>query len=160
MQNIAQKIFQARQGFAKSNIVRETILEKSLFLSSTEQQVYFKCEHLQATGSFKLRGATNKLLQLQQQKNENFEVITASTGNHGFAVAYAAMKQQIKAQVFVPNSVDASKAHNIKSCGAVLNDTFEKSLDAELAARKLDNGKDVFYISPYNDWGNYYCMFC
>ena len=68
--------------------IRETYLEYSPFYSRmTGAQVYFKLENLQHTGSFKLRGAMNKLLSLTDEEKER-GVVTASTGNHGAACSY------------------------------------------------------------------------
>ncbi len=72
--------------------IRETYLEYSPFYSRmTGAQVYFKLENLQHTGSFKLRGAMNKLLSLTDEEKGR-GVVTASTGNHGAAFAYGLSK--------------------------------------------------------------------
>ncbi|MGD1975534.1 MAG: pyridoxal-phosphate dependent enzyme, partial [Desulfobacterales bacterium] len=68
--------------------IRKTILEYSPYYSRlTEANVHFKLENLQYTGSFKLRGAMNKMLSLSPRQRDR-GVVTASTGNHGAAVAY------------------------------------------------------------------------
>jgi threonine dehydratase len=72
--------------------IRKTYLEYSPFYSRmTGAQVYFKLENLQHTGSFKLRGAMNKLLSLTDEEKRR-GVVTASTGNHGAAFAYGLSK--------------------------------------------------------------------
>jgi threonine dehydratase len=75
-----------------SPYIRETYLEYSPFYSRmTGAQVYFKLENLQHTGSFKLRGAMNKLLSLTDEEKGR-GVVTASTGNHGAAFAFGLSK--------------------------------------------------------------------
>ena len=70
--------------------VRRTYLERSrVFSELTGANVFFKCENLQHTGSFKLRGAINKFLSLSPQQ-QGYGVVAASTGNHGKAVAFTA----------------------------------------------------------------------
>ena len=64
-------------------------------------------ENLQVTGSFKARGAVNKLLSLNREQRRK-GVVSASTGNHGAAVAYAAQELNVKCSIFVPK--DASEA--------------------------------------------------
>ena len=72
--------------------IRETILEHSLYLSQHgNANVYCKLENLQFTGSFKTRGAMNKVLSLTPEEQRH-GVVTASTGNHGAAVAFSLNK--------------------------------------------------------------------
>src|SRR5690242_3924078 len=84
--NILQAILQAEQHIRP--YIRTTPLEHSLQLSKTSNsQVFLKLENLQATGSFKVRGAMNALLSLSQEQRD-MGVVAASSGNHGTAVAY------------------------------------------------------------------------
>src|SRR5690242_7485971 len=85
------------------SVVRTTPADYSIALSElTGCQVWLKLEHLQHTGSFKLRGAANKLHALSPSERE-CGVITASNGNHGIAVCYAAKQLGIRPRVFVRN---------------------------------------------------------
>ncbi|MFX1491163.1 MAG: pyridoxal-phosphate dependent enzyme, partial [Promethearchaeota archaeon] len=93
-------ILQARKRLI-GKIVR-TPLEPSPALETiTQAPVFIKWECLQRTGVFKLRGAYNKIASLPV-KTAQRGVVTASTGNHGLAVAYAAQQQGIPATIFVP----------------------------------------------------------
>ena len=77
--------------FIKDHI-RKTNLDYSKYFSAlSSNEVYFKLENTQITGSFKIRGAFNKLLSLSQMGKKK-GIVTASTGNHGLAVAYASNK--------------------------------------------------------------------
>lgn len=112
--------------------------------------VYLKLENLQKTKSFKLRGALNKLLLLKTNQNTN-EVITASTGNHGAAVAYACQLLEITATVFAPKNAAPNKLEAIEKFGARL---ILKGMDCgetEEIAREYAKEKALPYISPYND---------
>ena len=83
--------------------MRETPLEPSLALAGASgAQVFLKCENLQHTGSFKVRGALNKVLSLSSADVAR-GVVTASTGNHGAAVAYALRQIGATGTVFVPD---------------------------------------------------------
>jgi threonine dehydratase len=87
------------------DLVRETpvaLIQGDAKLSAT--RAYVKLEHLQQTGSFKLRGAANKLFSLSPEVAAR-GVVTSSTGNHGLAVAAASQHRGIEAEVFVSSQV-------------------------------------------------------
>ena len=113
-------------------------------------RAFLKLEHLQKTGSFKLRGATNKILSLSPEEAAK-GVITSSTGNHALGVATAARSRGIDAEVFVSSQVSAKKLRLIEDCGARITVTGANPLDAELAARAAASASGKTYISPYND---------
>ncbi|HSM84768.1 MAG TPA: pyridoxal-phosphate dependent enzyme, partial [Candidatus Limnocylindrales bacterium] len=113
-------------------------------------RVFFKMENLQRTGSFKLRGATNRILALtptQQRRG----IIAASNGNHGLGVAAAALRAGIAAEVYVSDQVAPSKAERIEKMGARIRRAGTNPLDAELAARAAAEKTGRVFISPYND---------
>src|SRR5215475_14421544 len=108
-----QTILDARDRIRTS--VLETPLESALDLyPDLPARVFFKREDLQLTGSFKLRGATNKILSLTPQQAVR-GVIAASNGNHGMGVAAAAHRAGIAAEVYVSSHVSLSKAAKIES---------------------------------------------
>jgi len=111
---------------------------------------FAKLEQLQTTGSFKLRGATNKLMSLSAA-SAAAGVITSSTGNHGLGVATAAALLGIDAEVFLSTQVSAAKRDKILARGARVRLIGADPLAAELAARSaaIDSGRT--YVSPYND---------
>jgi threonine dehydratase len=112
--------------------------------------VYFKLENLQQTGSFKLRGATNKILCLTPEQAA-CGVIAASNGNHGLGVAAAAQRAGIAAEVYVSSHVSPAKAQRIEELGARIHRAGSDPLDAELAARAASEESGKVFISPYND---------
>jgi threonine dehydratase len=109
-----------------------------------------KREDLQHTGSFKLRGATNKILSLTPN-HAAAGVIAASNGNHGLGVAEAARRAGIAAEVYVSSHVSPAKAQRIESLGARICRAGSDPLDAELAARAAALKSGKVFISPYND---------
>ena len=131
--------------------VRETYLEFSpLYSQLTGANVYFKCENLQHTGSFKLRGITNKYHSLSDSQKAR-GVVTASTGNHGKALAYLLKKYGGIGKIFVPENSDPSKVAAIRSLGGDVCVTGTDCVEAEFAAREYAQQHQATYISPYND---------
>lgn len=113
-------------------------------------RLYFKREDQQHTGSFKLRGATNKILSLTSAEAAA-GVIAASNGNHGLGVAAAARRAGIAAEVYVSSQVSPGKARKIEELGARIHHAGSDPLDAELAAREAASKSGKVFISPYND---------
>jgi threonine dehydratase len=131
--------------------VSVTPLERSRLLSDALGcEVLLKAEHLQPTGTFKIRGATNKLHALGEEARRT-GVITASTGNHGQAVARAGALAGVPVIVYVAASTTKSKMEAIKALGAELVVMEGNPLDAELEARRRAAQERRPYISPYND---------
>jgi threonine dehydratase len=122
-----------------SQYVRRT---PTMHVSVDGRPLVLKLEHLQLTGSFKLRGAVNKLLSLNVS-----EVVTASGGNHGIAVAQAAQLLGAHATVFVPVTAPETKTKRIEALGAKLIRHGNSYAEAALAARDLG----LPYIEAYND---------
>jgi threonine dehydratase len=131
--------------------IRETPLEYSLFLSQRgEANVYLKCENLQHTGSFKARGAMNRLLALSPSERER-GVVAASTGNHGAAVARSAAELGMPAIVYVPDGASPSKLENIRRRGAEVRHHGDDCVIAETFARAYADEHALPYVSGYND---------
>ena len=131
--------------------VRETPVEESTALADGgSATVYLKLEHLQHTGSFKFRGACNKMALLTPEQAAA-GVVAASNGNHGLGVAAAARARGIAAEVYVSAQVSPAKAKRIAAYGAILRQFGADPLAAELAARRAAETSGRVFISPYND---------
>ena len=131
--------------------VLETPLEQaSDLLPGYAVNLLFKMENLQHTGSFKLRGASNKILLLTPEQARK-GVIAASNGNHGLGVAAAAKRAGIRAEVYVSSHVSTAKVKRIEKYGAMIRHAGADPLDAELAARSAAEQAGKVFISPYND---------
>ena len=131
--------------------IRRTPLEFSPQLSrSLGLELYAKLENFQVTGSFKARGAMNKLLSLRPGAVSH-GVIAASSGNHGQAVAWGARKLKGQATVFVPSTVDPSKRTAIEAWGARCVVSGDDCVETEAAAREYGAREGLTYLPPYND---------
>jgi threonine dehydratase len=150
MENLLDDVF-ARIVEARAFPLPTTPLDYSPVLSKALRcEVFLKCEHLQPTGSFKIRGATNKI-RLMGRSDRRKGVTTASTGNHGKAVAHAARAAGVAATVYVAASTARGKMEGIRALGAELVVIDGTPLEAELQARKAATAQGRTYISPYND---------
>lgn len=132
----------------RSYVVETPVEDVSTLFPGT--RVFFKMENLQETGSFKLRGATNKMLALSPTQAAA-GVIAASNGNHGLGVAAAARRAGIAAEIYVSTHVSPDKAQRIEGLGVAVRRAGDDPLDAELAARAAAEQSGKVFISPYND---------
>ena len=131
--------------------IRKTHLTNSRpFSDLVNADVLFKLESLQVTGSFKARGAVNKLLSLTNQEKEH-GVVSASTGNHGAAVAYAAAELDIDCTIYVPDDASPTKLENMEQFGAKIKVHGDDCIKAESKAREVSIYSGETYVSPYND---------
>ena len=134
-----------------AGLVRETPLDYShRYSADIGADVYMKLENLQYTGSFKLRGAANRLMTLARAQQQA-GCVAASSGNHGAAIAYAMRKLGIDGVIFVPEKTSKAKVDAIRSYGGDVRFFGTDGLDTELHARKYAGEKGMFYLSPYND---------
>lgn len=131
--------------------IRETPLDESPYFSEiTGANVYMKLENLQHTGSFKLRGAFNKVLSLTSEQRLP-GCVTASSGNHGAAIAYAMKKLGVTGVIFVPEQTSSVKVDAIKRAGGDVRFFGTDGLDTETHAREYAEENEMVYLSPYND---------
>lgn len=143
-----QDIYLARQRI--ESLVRRTPMEHSPSLSRLMGvTVYLKLEALQITGSFKLRGASNAVAQLSpEQKAQG--VVTASTGNHGRALAYAASQQGVKAIVCLSHLVPANKVQAIRDLGAEVCIVGQSQDDAQREAERIARELGATFLPPFD----------
>ena len=132
-----------------SPYINNTPLLHSTYLSQNKN-VYLKLESLQITGSFKLRGATNKLLSLNDEQKKK-GVIAVSTGNHGKGVAYASKQLDIQSTIFMSNMVPDHRRKAIESLGAKVEIVGTNSDEADLYAREYSKKNNISLIHPFDD---------
>lgn len=113
-------------------------------------EVYLKCEHLQHTGSFKFRGASNKLRLLSEEQRKR-GVIAASSGNHGQGVGLAGRMLGVPVTVYAASSASAYKLDAMRALGATVVTLDTDPLSVELEASRQAHVQGVPFISPYND---------
>jgi len=132
-------------------VVRRTPLETSPFFSEAcRGEAYLKLENIQLTGSFKIRGALNKMLQLSPEERRK-GIITASAGNHAQGVGYGAKMFGVGATVVVPRNTPKTKIEAIRRYGVDLRVHGDDYDEAERKARELERELGKVYVSPYND---------
>ena len=149
MLDIKTETIQAEQKIR--SYIRETPLDYSLALSeSSNCRVFFKLENLQLTSSFKVRGAINKLLSLTPEQRKQ-GVVTASSGNHGTAIAYGLGKLKIPGIIFVPENALITKIKAIARFGGKVHLHGKDAVITENYARTYAEQNNQVYISPYND---------
>ena len=144
-----QDVQQARETI--KDIVKKTDLLESVKLSQkTGANVYYKCENLQKTGSFKVRGACNKIASLTEQEKAN-GVIASSAGNHAQGVALGAKMSGIKATIVMPATAPLAKVTATKGYGAevvleglVYDDAYAKAVE-------LQKETGATFLHPFND---------
>jgi threonine dehydratase len=111
-------------------------------------RVWLAYEHLQTTGSFKVRGA---LLATAHAKANGVSVVTASAGNHGAGLAFAAHHLGVDATVVVPLTAPGKKKDRIARYGATLVEVHGSYDDAETHAKELARASGARFVSPYDD---------
>ncbi len=147
--DIKEKILDAEKRIRA--YVRETPLEYSYALKKmTGSEVYLKLENIQITGSFKARGALNKVLSL---RNSDAKIVTASTGNHGLGVANALAVVNREGTIYLPENASPAKVEAIGMRGIPVEFYGDNCEETEQYVRKLAEASNQVYISPYNDEG-------
>ena len=134
----------------KDLITKTPLVTNDYINNLLDAEVYFKLENLQNTGSFKLRGATHKILTLSSDIIDN-GVVAYSSGNHAQAVAYAALQKNISAKIIMPKNAPKIKIENTKEYGAevILYDAFFES--REKIGNDIKEKENRSLIKPYDD---------
>jgi len=117
----------------------------------TQGEVYLKAECLQATGSFKIRGALNVMLALRDTQAVD-RVIAFSSGNHGIGVAYAGRCLNMTSVIVVPQDAPATKVDRIRKLGAEIVFYDRNTEDREEIAARLVEQQPAPLVKPYDDW--------
>ncbi|EJV73307.1 MULTISPECIES: bifunctional threonine ammonia-lyase/L-serine ammonia-lyase TdcB [Bacillus cereus group] len=130
---------------------RKTPLVKSFYLTSkTGGEIYLKLENMQLTGSFKFRGAFNKISQLTNEEKER-GVIACSAGNHAQGVALSSHLLKIKSKIVMPISAPQAKVDATRGYGSeviLYGDTFD---DAKAKCEEIIQETGETYLHPYDD---------
>ncbi|AXX91368.1 threonine ammonia-lyase [Malaciobacter molluscorum LMG 25693] len=139
---------------AKKNLeeIREnTPITKAPLLSEMfKSEVFLKKENLQLTGSFKLRGAYNKIANISEDKRAK-GVVAASAGNHAQGVAFSASKFGCEATIFMPEATPLTKVSGVKAYGANVVLHGENFDEAYAAAIKFKEQNDCEFVHPFAD---------
>lgn len=150
-QNYISEIKQIRDSF--SNFVHYTpLIRSNTFSRLCNNNIYLKLENFQRTGSFKIRGAYNKISKLSE-KEKGMGIVTASAGNHGQAVALASKLFNINSTVVVPEGAPIVKIEAIKNYNDLGNivefgHTYDESYQKALEIKESEN---KILVPAYND---------
>ena len=132
------------------HIHNTTILTSDSLNNELGSNLFFKCENFQKTGSFKIRGATNSILQLNDKEIKN-GIITTSSGNHGAAVAFIANKIGASSKIIMPNNTPKNKIENVKRYGGEIFYCEPNIKSREYTLEKMVQKSGGSIIHPYND---------
>lgn len=131
-------------------LLKTSLIQSPIFSKEAGNKVYIKPENLQKTGSFKIRGAYNKITNLSDEEKKK-GVIASSAGNHAQGVAYGAKESGIKAVIVMPKSTPLIKVESTKQYGAevvlhgdVYDDAFKK-------AKELEEKEGYIFVHPFDD---------
>ncbi|PHI12527.1 threonine ammonia-lyase [Fusobacterium polymorphum] len=134
-----------------SKVLLEThLIYSPIFSKESRNKVFIKPENLQKTGSFKIRGAYNKISNLTDAEKKR-GVIASSAGNHAQGVAYGAKESGIKAVIVMPKSTPLIKVESTKQYGAEVilhGDVYD---DAYKKAKELEEKESYVFVHPFND---------
>lgn len=146
----SQYDFSAARDVISDIAIRTPIISSAVLTGSVNTPVTLKLENLQITGSFKVRGAANKILSLSEEEKQR-GVVACSSGNHGKAVSYVAGSLGIPATVVVPEWVDSSKADAIRRNGAnavLYGSTYD---EAEERSFEIESESGLSFVHPFDD---------
>jgi len=130
--------------------VRTPLVKSDWLTEYNDSPVYFKCENLQRTGSFKLRGAYNMISKLSHEDRKR-GVVAASAGNHAQGVAYAARELGMSATIFMPVGASLPKYQATLDFGAeviLVGDIFDETLEA---AQEFTAKSGAIFVPPFDD---------
>jgi len=128
-------------------VERTPLLHSSALSARAGADTWLKCENLQRTGSFKLRGATNALATLGIAERER-GVVASSAGNHGLGLAAAARMLGVRARIFIPATAPDVKRRGIAALGAEVDDSHIDYDAAHHAAESYARAHGLTFVNP------------
>lgn len=134
-----------------AHIHRTPVITSRTFNEAAGKEVFFKCENLQRAGSFKIRGATNRILCLTNEEKQR-GVVAFSSGNHAQAVALAARQAGVRAVVAMPTDAPKAKVAGTKGYGADVVFYDRQKEDREVVARQIGERDGLVLVPPYDDY--------
>ncbi|HEX8722882.1 MAG TPA: pyridoxal-phosphate dependent enzyme [Pyrinomonadaceae bacterium] len=130
---------------------RTPVVTSRTFDAAAGRRVFFKCENFQRAGSFKMRGATNKILSLSVEERAR-GVVAFSSGNHAQAVALASRDAGLRAVIVMPTDAPRTKLAATRGYGAEVVTYDRQREDREEVARRLSEREGLTVVPPYDDY--------
>lgn len=129
--------------------IESIVIRTPVIRDPTGNGLRYKCEHLQPTGSFKVRGASNRVVLAAEAGARH--VVTGSSGNHGQAVAYIAHRLGLQATIVVPEDAAPVKVRGIQSWGAELEYCGRTAAERLARARQIAEERGAVFVPPFDD---------
>ncbi|AAB91863.1 conserved threonine dehydratase; ectoine utilization protein EutB (plasmid) [Sinorhizobium fredii NGR234] len=149
LSNLSLESIERARERIEEHVFRTPLTTSRSLTELTGTQVSLKLEHYQRTGSFKLRGATNAILQLSPSDRAR-GVIAASTGNHGRALSYAAKAVGSRATICMSDLVPENKVSEIRKLGATVRIVGSSQDDAQVEVERLVAEEGLSMIPPFD----------
>lgn len=134
----------------KNTVIKTPLLYSNIFSEISNNTVYMKCENLQLTGAYKIRGALNKISTLSQEEKLK-GVVCSSAGNHAQGVAYASTLSNVNATIVMPSTTPYLKVESTQNFGGNVilhGDCYD---DAYNEARRIEKEQGLVFLHPFND---------
>ena len=144
-----EKIKEARENI-KGVVTKTPLLYSNVFSKGSNNDVYMKCENLQLTGAYKIRGALNKIISLTEEEKAK-GVICSSAGNHAQGVAYASSLLGVKSSIVMPETTPYLKVESTKNYGGNIVLHGKCYDDAFIKAKTIEEEEGKVFIHPFND---------
>lgn len=126
------------------------VLTSRLINENLGGQVFFKCENFQKMGAFKMRGATNAIMQLSEAQRKN-GVVTHSSGNFAQALSLAARSLGVKAFIVIPDNAPQVKKDAVKGYGGIISECQSNLNARETTTKEIEQREGATFIHPSND---------
>ena len=144
-----EKIKEARENI-KGVVTKTPLLYSNVFSKGSNNDVYMKCENLQLTGAYKIRGALNKIISLTEEEKAK-GVICSYAGNHAQGVAYASSLLGVKSSIVMPETTPYLKVESTKNYGGNIVLHGKCYDDAFIKAKTIEEEEGKVFIHPFND---------
>ncbi|ASW42716.1 threonine ammonia-lyase [Clostridium isatidis] len=144
------KNLQKARNNIKEVILKTPLIYSPFFSKEAKNTIYIKCENLQITGAYKIRGALNKISSLSEEERK-LGVVCSSAGNHAQGVAYASNMLGVKSTIVMPKNTPFLKVQSTKNYGGnviLYGDCYD---DAYLKAKEIEKETGSIFIHPFND---------
>ncbi len=150
-QRLTLQLIKEAAACISTHVHRTPVVTSRSFNRIADKEVFFKCENLQRAGSFKIRGATNKILSLSEQEKAR-GVVAFSSGNHAQAVAVAAREAGVRAVVAMPDDAPQAKVAATREYGAEIVFYDRQTQDREGVAFEIAARDGLVMVPPYDDY--------
>ncbi|MDZ5253270.1 threonine ammonia-lyase [Clostridium sp. LIBA-8841] len=144
-----EKIIKAKKNI-EDIVIKTPLIYSEVFSRKSENQVYMKCENLQLTGAYKIRGALNKIRSLSEKEKAR-GVVCSSAGNHAQGVAFAASQASVKSTIVMPKTTPLLKIQSTKDLGGNVVLSGYVYDDAFNEAKRIEEEEGTLFIHPFND---------